>query len=330
MSVHDVAFDAMGSEVRIVIDEPGDGASGVPEPALAIAAARRYIAAFEQALSRFRPDSELCALNRDPRPEVPASPLMREAVRAGLWAARRTGGLVDPTLLRALEAAGYVKSRAGVAGAPLAEALAVAPARRPAQPHPGRAWARFEVDDAAGLIKRPPGIPFDTGGCGKGLAADLVASRLRGYHRFVVDCGGDIRVGGRGVTSQPFAVHVQHPVSRRHVCVIHSRGGGIATSGLDVRIWRRKDGSFAHHLIDPATLEPAWTGLVGATALGRTALEAETLSKAALLSGPQRGRTVLAELGGILVHESGRIELCGPLAFSPRFQLPPTHAGVAA
>ena len=56
------------------------------------------------------------------------------------------------------------------------------------------------------------------------------------------------------------------------------------------RIWRNRDDSFGHHLLDPSTGGPAWTGLVGATAIGDSALEAETLSKMALLLGPERAR----------------------------------------
>lgn len=63
---------------------------------------------FEAALSRFDPESELCALNADQRRVVPASELMGAAVRAGIAAAQRTDGLVDPTLLGEIESAGYV------------------------------------------------------------------------------------------------------------------------------------------------------------------------------------------------------------------------------
>ena len=59
-----------------------------------------------------------------------------------------------------------------------------------------------------------------------------------------------------------------------------------------------RTGRPAHHLLDPSTGRPAWTGLVGATALAPTALEAETLAKIALLSGPARGLRVLARHGG--------------------------------
>ena len=62
------------------------------------------------------------------------------------------------------------------------------------------------------------------------------------------------------------------------------------------------------------TGEPAWTGLVSVTALAPTALEAETLAKAALLRGPRAAGALLAVHGGVLVHDDGDIELAGPLA----------------
>lgn len=51
-----------------------------------------------------------------------------------------------------------------------------------------------------------------------------------------------------------------------------------------------------------------------ATALGDTAVEAEALAKAALLSGPVGGRAVLGELGGLLVHDDGQVEKVGPIS----------------
>jgi FAD:protein FMN transferase len=319
MGEHDVIFDAMGSHVRLLIGEPGPGMA--PAPAAA-EQARQFVVEFDAALSRFKPESELCALNDDPRERVRASELLRTAVKAGLAAAERSGGLVDPTLVGEIESAGYIASRAGIPGAPLGAALAEAPARQSAKPNPEANWRRFEVDDAAGTIARPPGIRFDTGGAGKGLAADLIASRLRGYSRFIVDCGGDIRIGGADALVNPYDVHVEHPLTGEHAYVLRLGAGAVATSGLNVRIWRGSDGRYAHHLLDPFTGEPAWTGLIGATALGDTAVEAETLAKAALLSGPGGGRAILAERGGLLVHDSGRIETVGPFAARPRIRIP--------
>ena len=95
----------------------------------------------------------------------------------------------------------------------------------------------------------------------------------------------------------------------------------MATSGLDVRVWRTPDGGYAHHLIDPATGEPAWTGLLSATALAASALEAETLAKAALLSGPAGARRILRATGGVVVHDDGGVELVGPIHERRRLRL---------
>ncbi len=309
-------FEAMGSQIRILIGPPVD-----PDAAPSQEAGRRvreFIHDFDMRLSRFRQESELSALNRDPRDEVPASALMRTAVKAGIWAASRSGGLVDPTLVEEIESTGYRQSRAGLAGLPVAETLAAAPARRTARPNAAADWTQFEIDDDTGVIRRPSGLGFDTGGTGKGLAADLAAESLVGYSRFLISCGGDIRIGGKDAAATPYEVHVEHPSSGGRPHRFRLGSGGVATSGINSRAWRNEDGSTAHHLIDPATGRPCWSGLIAATALGRTALEGETLAKAALLSGQAEGRRILGRYGGLLVDEDGRVEVVGRMNLSLR------------
>ena len=82
----------------------------------------------------------------------------------------------------------------------------------------------------------------------------------------------------------------------------------MATSGIGKRSWLDGDGSPAHHILDPGTGRPAFTGIVQATALAPTALAAETLAKAALLSGPEGARRWLPH-GGVLVLEDGSHQL---------------------
>ncbi|MBV8220259.1 MAG: FAD:protein FMN transferase, partial [Solirubrobacterales bacterium] len=171
----DYTFHAMGSDVRLLIGRPF--VARAPAPLNAADRERAFVLAFAQRLSRFIPGSELSALNGDRRTAVPASDLLRAAVRAGLWAAERSGGLVDPTLVRALRGNGYARSLDGAVPASLRGALAVAPRRRPARPDPREPWRQIKVDDERGMIVRPPGLMLDTGGTGKGLCADAVAHR---------------------------------------------------------------------------------------------------------------------------------------------------------
>lgn len=293
----------MGCDMRVLVESGSD-------PEAAAAGARAQLESIDERLSRFRPDSELSRLNADPRRTVPASPLLRVAVRAALWAAEASGGLVDPSLLDSLERAGYRHSLLGITRAGLDEALTKAPSRAPARAREETRWRAIRVDDDAETITRPLGLRIDTGGSTKGLAADAVAHSLTAS-RYVVDCGGDLRLNaGEG---DPYGVTVEHPLTREVACTIPVRSGAIATSGPGRRLWREPDGTIRHHLIDPATGEPAWTGLVSATALAPTALEAETLAKVALLSGPERARDVLADRGGVLIHDNGDVERLIPL-----------------
>jgi thiamine biosynthesis lipoprotein len=85
----------------------------------------------------------------------------------------------------------------------------------------------------------------------------------------------------------------------------------VATSGIGRRSWVDADGNPAHHLIDPATGEPAYTGIVQATALAPSAFLAEVYAKAALLSGPDGARGWLP-FGGALAYEDGGSELIAP------------------
>ena len=310
MSEHDVTFGAMGCEVRLIVGAQ----AGAPDPAAAVRESRAWLADFDARLSRFRPDSELCTWNADPRETVPASTLLRAAAAAGVWAAHQTGGLVDPTLVDQLEGAGYISSRdaAGADSPNVAEALRSAPPRRPASASAAARWRQIRVDDAVGTISRPPGLRFDTGGAGKGLAADALAHRLAGHSRVMIDCGGDVRVTGRDAGERPITIEIEHPLTAKSLHSFALGGGAVATSGITRRIWRTRDG-FAHHLLDPATGRPAWTGLIQATALAATALEAETLAKAALLSGPAEARRILSPHGGAIVHDNGGVELLGAL-----------------
>ena len=288
-------FQTMGTLARVVRDADGD------------VDVRSLFAEIERRLSRFDPDSDLCRLNADPRPSVPAGPLLRAAVAASLRAASLSAGLVDPTVLVAMRRTGYGESRADVAPASLEQALPTAPPRRPARPDPTARWRAVEVDDAAGVIRRPPGLELDLGGSAKGWAADLLAAQLERHGRCAVDCGGDLRVTAR--RGAPWEVRVRHPLTGAIAHTLHIRVGGVATSGVDARLWQGHGGDFAHHLVDPATGTPAWTGVIAATALAPTALEAEALAKAALLSGPAAGRRLLrAHHGGVLVYDDGAVD----------------------
>lgn len=296
------SFACFGSECTLVV-------SGSPEAESVLELARTKLLDWHHRFSRFEPDSELTQLNRDPRRTVPISPMLRRILEAGIGAARLSGGLVDPTLVGEIEQAGYA-SDLTAANRPLAGAPQQVPTRSPAGPHPDARWHAVEIDRRAGTVTRPPGVQFDSGGIAKGVFADELATLLSGHRAFVVDCGGDLRLGGRAGASRD--VHVASPFADAdplHTFVLTS--GGVATSGVGRRSWVGPDGEPAHHLLDPRTGRPAFTGIVQATALAPTATEAEVLGKAALLSGPEEAPRILRH-GGALVFDDGSCRVLEP------------------
>jgi thiamine biosynthesis lipoprotein len=273
-----------------------------------VATARRRLLEWHEQFSRFLPASELTRLNADPRETVPVSPLMRRVVEAGVRAAHATDGLVDPTLLDELERAGYASHFEG-ASVPLVAALAMAPARRPGRAAAEAAWRLVRTDRCTGTVTRPPGVRIDPGGIAKGVFADELAIQLARFDAVVVDCGGDLRLAGAHAPAR--GVHVASPFDDAILHTFALSPGGVATSGIGKRSWLGVDGRVAHHLLDPGTGAPAFTGVVQVTALAPSATEAETLSKAALLGGPASAGRVLVH-GGVVVLDDGSFVVLDP------------------
>jgi thiamine biosynthesis lipoprotein len=294
-------FPCFGGSVAVIVS--GSGPAGGPRQA-AERAGRRLLE-WHREFSRFEPDSELSKLNADPRETVEVSPVMARLIEATLEAARISDGLVDATQLGDLERSGYAEHLDGPTVS-LADALKSAPPRAPGGPSPHARWQEVSLDREAGTVTRPPGLCFDSGGIAKGLFGDILAGVLAMHQSFAVDCGGDIRFGGTARLVR--AVHVASPFDERVLHTFEVSVGAAATSGIGNRAWLDADGRPAHHLLDPATGRPAFTGIVQATALAPTAVEAEMLAKTALLRGPGDSSATLRH-GGLVVYDDQSFEV---------------------
>lgn len=293
---HRRSFACFGGRCSVIVADTSEAAGA------AATMAEQMLLDWHDRFSRFNGDSELSRLNRDPRAQVPVSPLMRRMVQAALTAAAATNGVVDGTLAPEIERAGYAAHFDGD-GVPLHRALSRAPRRRPAAPHPDQRWRLVSVDPESDTVIRPPGLRLDLGGIAKGVFADVLAGHLDRFDAYAVDCAGDVRVGGRAGLPRP--VQVDSPFDAGEILATFPiTSGSVATSGIGRRSWVDADGRPAHHLLDPATGAPAFTGIVQASALGPTAAEAEMLAKAALLSGPAGAAEWLPH-GGLIVFDDG-------------------------
>ncbi|MBC9723933.1 FAD:protein FMN transferase [Streptomyces sp. TRM68367] len=272
-----------------------------------LARARSRLVELEALWSRFRADSELCRLNAASgqwvRVSAPTVALVRRAVQA--WEV--TGGLFDPTVLPALEQAGYTRSFEAL---PRELSAGPAPATATA-PAPGCADIEIRED----RVRLPRGVRLDLGGIGKGYAADLLAHELMaaGAEGACVNLGGDVRATGAAPGADAWAVAVEDEARPgTDLAWLTLADGAVATSTRLRRRWQRAGREF-HHLIDPATGAPAASELTGVTVVAGVAHWAEVLAKAALIAGLPTGSALLEAHGvaGLLVTEDGAAHSAG-------------------
>lgn len=279
-----VEFRAMNTGVVLAAEET-DGS------AAALQATRRFVELCEQRFSRFRPESELSALNRSAGTWFQASTDMIDLLQQSLEYHRLTGRLFDPSILPDLKRAGYDRKmdevrRSGAAAASV-------------NGRPGLDFQSLEIDPTRRRVRLPIGMEIDLGGIAKGWIVQKASEILSAYSpNCAVSAGGDIVFLGHPADGELWQIRIEDPWdSSREVTRLGVGPGAVATSSLVKRSWNQ-DGIHRHHLIDPRTGEPAFTDWASVTTLAPSITAAEVYAKALLIGGA-------GEAPGLLAHEPG-------------------------
>lgn len=298
--LHRHPFRAMGCQMLAIVEQDSEDA---PE---SLTLVPDWFEEWEQALSRFRGDSELSVLNRSADQFVTVSQTLWDVFQASLQADRFTSGLVTPTVLEAIEVAGYDR--------PFDE-LSVGIGSRTSRNITGlwteiRPLSMVVYDDTTRAICLPPEIRLDFGGVAKGWAAHQAAQRLKANGPALMNAGGDIAISGPRNDNEPWLVGISNPFDPdKDLVTLHLHDGGVATSGKDRRRWMQGT-ALNHHIIDPRTGQPAVTDILTVTVIAPTAMEAEAAAKAVFLLGSGAGLDWLdadTGLAGILVLDDGQV-----------------------
>lgn len=303
MAVVDTTLPAMGSHARLFL-------SGGPknvEPAL-----RERLTDLENRWSRFIDSSEVSVVNNSGGATVSVSTDTLLLFERALTASRITRGWFDPGLLHQLEAAGYDRTLTdieGLRGDHLVATIDHSSPEKGIKVHDWGATCRLiDVNRTASTVSMPPGVGFDPGGLGKGLAADLLLSLAldSGADAAMIDLGGDIVTGGHA-PEHGWAIGVEDPFDLdTTVCTLRIPWGAVATSSRAKRHWLL-DGEAHHHLIDPDTGVSSTSDVASATVVAGHCWLAEALAKAALLAGTHVGLELLGAAGveGLLIATDG-------------------------
>lgn len=292
-----VEFRAMGCAMSVVIDQDD------PYVDSPLQSVPQWFEDWEQSLSRFRVDSELTRLNRHTGIPVQVSETLWDALQLAFEVAEKSAGMVTPTLLSVLEAAGYDRSFDFIERMPQRiweSAMNSAPTTH----------ETLIMDPSTRTVILPPGLRLDLGGTAKGWAAHRAMKRLAELGPVLVDAGGDIAISESPKRVEAWPVEVADPFdSDGQIAMLKLRGCGVATSGRDHRRWQ-KGGEWQHHLIDPVTMRPADTDVMSATMIAGDVMQAELAAKMVLLMGSDRGMGWLrqnSQVAGLLVLENGNV-----------------------
>ncbi|CAN5358975.1 FAD:protein FMN transferase [soil metagenome] len=228
------------------------------------------------ASSRFRSDSDISKVNHHAGRMVPVSSLTLTLVTAALESAKSSLGSVDPTVGAHLIRAGYDDDIAVVRDANRPDWSAT-DQTRPAD------WTKVRIDETLRMIGVPPGMRLDLGSSAKAWTVDEGASRIARLSgsAVLVEIGGDLAVSGQMDEPWRIAIGEVADTTEEYVELTH---GAVATSSIVARRWQTPSGA-RHHIIDPATSEPAQGPWRTATVWAHTALEANTASTAAIVLG---------------------------------------------
>ena len=240
----------------------------------------------DRALSRFRDDSELTALNRlaGTGRVAAVSWRLRTMLAAVHRAGRLTGGRFDASVLADLE-------WLGEHGAVLEDA----DPPDGAAPGDGPVVRLVPAGTPRASLVHVPAAPVDSGGIGKGLAlrwaAVAAVQALPSGSGLLLEAGGDVTSAGVAPRGG-WRVGIEDPVlpgpDDEPLAVLALERGSVATSSVRVRNWVAPDGQRAHHIVDPRTGEPARTGLIAVTVAAPDPAWSEVWSKSLFLAGRDR------------------------------------------
>jgi FAD:protein FMN transferase len=190
-------------------------------------------------------------------------------------------------------------------------------------------YRAIQIDDRAETVfLARKGMSIHLGGVGKGYAIDAGANilRRRGIGDFMIQSGGDISVAGTK-DGRPWRLGIQDPrgPANRIFAEIDLSDGTFSTSG-DYERFFIKDGRRYHHILDPATGEPA-RGSRSVTIVANSATIADGLSTGVFILGPDAGMALierLPDVEGVIVTDKNEVVISSGLRGKLRIVSAPT------
>jgi thiamine biosynthesis lipoprotein len=283
----------MGTVVTIRVVRHGELAKETIRCEEAIERAFDWFRRIEKCCTRFEEQSEVMQLAAQVGVAVPVSTILYEAVKFALAVAEQSGGAFDPTVGYAMENRGFneeYQTRKRI--------------RTALDPNGSVSYRDVRLGPSRKTITLLRPLILDLGAVAKGLAVDMAARELRPLENFSIDAGGDLYLGGRNPSGEPWSVGIRHPRSASELIeTLQVSDQAVCTSGDYEQLSAADDGG--HHILDPRTgVSPS--DLASVTVMAPTAILADAVATAAFVLGPIEGIQFFERVGvdGVIISSS--------------------------
>ena len=280
----------------------------------AVAEAIAEFERIEALLSEWKPDSEISRLNRlaAQAPQVVSDETFR-LLEESLAISRLTSGKFDITFKSAGKLWDFHRAEIPDAAQLQQAASAID-------------YRRVELDPATHSVRfTSAGTQIGLGGIAKGYAVDRAVQIIRrhGFAEFAVNAGGDLYAVSHG-NQKMWQVGVRHPRAADQLLALLPVANAAVTTSGDYERFFDLNGVRYHHILDPATGQPA-RGSMSVTVLAPRTYLADALATGVFVLGPQAGMALIESLPGVeamIVDSQGEIHVSAGLSDLQRAPAP--------
>jgi len=253
------------------------------------------LAAIDEQMSTWRPDSELSRFNAAPANQAfEVSPPLLDLIELSQALSERSGGAFDLTVAPLVEAWGFGAAKGADHVEPSEASLAALREQV--------GWRKLGFDRSTHtLTKRVEGLRVDVSAIAPGFTADRIAAILDelAAHDYMIEIGGEVRSHGSNPEGEGWKIGIERPTDAEGARVVQTmlrvHDAGVATSG-DYRNYWEKDGVRFSHTIDPRTGRPIVHTLASVTVVDHSAALADGWATALSVLGPDEGLELATRL----------------------------------
>ena len=286
----------MGTEVNIIV--VGNNRAVIRS---AVQAGFREISRIEDIMSAYKPNSELCSLNKAGEQEISRELLY--VINKARYASELSNGAFDITCKPLIDLWHNARKTNEV-------------------PDTQNILNTLSLVEYRNILTKNNNVKFnkagmkiDLGALAKGYAVDMAMDLIKNYDikGALIDAGGDIRAIGKREDGKLWEIGIKHPRERNRIIgLINLENSAVATSG-DYERFFMLNGKRYSHIIDPRTGYPVDNQIVSVSVFSSDCLTCDSLATALTVLGEKKGMELIEKLKGaealIITIEDGNLNL---------------------